>query len=256
MRIGPNELHITDVNAYKVIYSQANPFPKYAAFYDGFNTPHTVFAECDPVLHKERRRLLNPLFSRTGVFKLEPVIQEKMRMVAQKINTLWERGPINTYDAFRLDFSYAHYMGDFIKLIRTSFRLLTTEVVLQFAFGRSGCMIEEDKTGFHSWFLDGFDVASQSLPDLQYNPWLRWLSNLLPESIVYRMSPEISNLLNIAKVCPLGTCKEVCELNSNIGYSSQKTLCVIGRERNLNLITPWSSRNCLPLRMMKRSRRQ
>lgn len=62
-------------------------------------------------------------------------------------------------------------------------------------------MIEEDKNGFHSWFLDGFDAASQSVTDLQYNPWLRRLSNFLPESVLYRMSPDIANLFKIAKIC-------------------------------------------------------
>ena len=101
LRIGPNELHISDVNLYKVIYNQSSPFPKYAPFYDGFNTPHTVFAECDPLLHKERRRMLNPLFSRVGLFKMEPIIQQKIKMLVEKIHFLAGNGPVNVYDAFR-----------------------------------------------------------------------------------------------------------------------------------------------------------
>ncbi|KAJ6119485.1 hypothetical protein N7523_003765 [Penicillium sp. IBT 18751x] len=178
LRIGPNELHISDVNLYKVIYNQSSPFPKYAPFYNGFNTPHTVFAECDPVLHKERRRMLNPLFSRVGLFKLEPIIQEKIKMLVGKIRFLAGNGTVNVYDAFRL---------------------MTTEVILQFAFGRNGGLIDEDKNGFNSWFLKGFDAASKSIPDLQYNPWLRHLTNIIPQAIVYKLSPEIGNLLDIAK---------------------------------------------------------
>lgn len=101
LRIGPNELHISDVNLYKVIYGQSSPFPKYAPFYEGFNTPHTVFAECDPLLHKQRRRMLNPLFSRVGLFKMEPVIQQKIKMLVEKIRLLAGNGPVNVYDAFR-----------------------------------------------------------------------------------------------------------------------------------------------------------
>lgn len=101
LRIGPNELHISDVNLYKVIYNQSSPFPKYAPFYDGFNTPHTVFAEIDPVLHKERRRMLNPLFSRVGLFQLEPIIQQKIKMLVDKIHLLAGNGSVNVYDAFR-----------------------------------------------------------------------------------------------------------------------------------------------------------
>lgn len=53
-------------------------------------------------MHKERRRLLNPLFSRAGVFKLEPVIHEKVGIMLKKINRLKESHSINVYDAFRL----------------------------------------------------------------------------------------------------------------------------------------------------------
>lgn len=77
---------------------------------------------------------------------------------------------------------------------------MTTEVILQFAFGRSGGLIEEDKNGFRSWFLEGFDAASKSIPDLQYKPWLRHLINVIPQALVYKLSPEIGNLLDMAKV--------------------------------------------------------
>lgn len=102
LRIGPNELHISDVQQYKIIYSQSKPFPKHGTFYEAFNTPHTVFTEIDTDMHKERRRLLNPLFSRVGVFKLEPVIHEKVGIMLNKINRLKDSQSINVYDAFRL----------------------------------------------------------------------------------------------------------------------------------------------------------
>lgn len=102
LRIGPNELHISDVEQYRIIYSQSKPFPKYGTFYEAFNTPHTVFTETDRDMHKERRRLLNPLFSRVGVFKLEPVIHEKVGIMLKKIDHLKESQSINVYDAFRL----------------------------------------------------------------------------------------------------------------------------------------------------------
>lgn len=101
MRIGPNQLHISDSSLYKVIYSQVNPFPKEKAFYDVFGTPHTLFAETDPLLHKERRKLLNPLFSKSGVTKLEPLMVEKLEEVKSKIANISKAGPIDVGNAFR-----------------------------------------------------------------------------------------------------------------------------------------------------------
>jgi cytochrome P450 len=101
LRIGPNELHISDVLKYKIIYSQANPFPKWCEFYEAFNSPHTVFTEIDAKMHKERRRLLKPVFPRAGVFKLKPMIHDKAQIMINKIDRLRDSANINIYDAFR-----------------------------------------------------------------------------------------------------------------------------------------------------------
>lgn len=52
-------------------------------------------------MHKERRRLLNPFFSRAGVFKLEPIIHEKAKILMKKIRRLENSHTVNVYDAFR-----------------------------------------------------------------------------------------------------------------------------------------------------------
>ncbi|KAJ0423112.1 cytochrome P450 [Aspergillus carlsbadensis] len=160
LRIPPNELHVTDISLYHVIYSQAAPFAKFKPFYDGFMTPHTVFAEDDPNLHKKRRRMLNPFFSRTGVLKLEPIIMEKAEILSSKIRRLCTTDDINVYDAFR------------------SF---TTEFILEFAFGRPG----------------GLDNAGESFPMMVGKPWVRTIAQRIPRSLVRCLVPELSNFLNI-----------------------------------------------------------
>ena len=45
--------------------------------------------------------MLNPLFSRAGIFKLEGVIHTKAGIMMRKIDRLREKHLINVYDAFR-----------------------------------------------------------------------------------------------------------------------------------------------------------
>ncbi|KAJ5660929.1 cytochrome P450 [Penicillium longicatenatum] len=176
LRIGPNELHITDIELYKVIYNQSKPFLKHAAFYDGFNTPHTVFAELEPHLHKERRRMLNPLFSKVGVYKLEPLICQKIHLLSAKINRLCTTKKIDVYNAVRL---------------------LTTEIITEFAFAKSANLIEEKSDELDSWFLDAFDVGSQSIVDLQYNAVLRQIVKILPTGAVKILNPKLRSILDL-----------------------------------------------------------
>ncbi|KAH0423588.1 cytochrome p450 [Colletotrichum camelliae] len=156
IRIAPNELHITDTNLYKVIYRQSNPFPKNEPFYLAFNAPSpTVFTEMDEAKHKERRRMLNPLFSRAGVLKLES---------------------INFYDAFRL---------------------LTTNIIMEFCFANSRGMLEEQPDSFQSQFLTALSVAASALKTLQQYPLLRIISNAIPVGLVKVVSPELGNLIHL-----------------------------------------------------------
>ncbi|KAI3008181.1 hypothetical protein CBS147346_2752 [Aspergillus niger] len=178
LRIGPNELHITDVSKYKVIYSQSKPFPKHGEFYEAFNTPHTVFTEIDAGMHKERRRLLNPFFSRAGVFKLEPIIHDKVDILINKIRRLENSHNINVYDAFRC---------------------LTTEVIMEFAFARSANMLEESETTFESWFLVAFDAVARSLWKMQEWPIARKALGVMPVNVIGLLDSNIVNVLKMLK---------------------------------------------------------
>lgn len=101
IRVAPNELHINDVSAYKSIYCFKTPYSKYRPFYDGVLTPHTLFAETNNALHHQRRKVLDPVFSKRAVNQLEPVIGDKINTLAKKITSISPRKPINIYNAFR-----------------------------------------------------------------------------------------------------------------------------------------------------------
>jgi cytochrome P450 len=64
-------------------------------------TPHTLFAETDNALHQKRRKTLDPAFSKRAVNQLEPVIGDKINLLAKKIKASEAGEPVNIYNAFR-----------------------------------------------------------------------------------------------------------------------------------------------------------
>ncbi|KAK7697316.1 hypothetical protein SLS64_013664 [Diaporthe eres] len=176
LRIGPNELHISDPEVYKDIYKQVDAFPKYEPFYFSFNAPYTLFSETDAAKHKERRRLLNPMFSRAGILKLEPLIREKLSNLDAKVKRLSSRQDINVYDAFRL---------------------LTTEIIMEFAFSRSAGIIEEHHDDFDSVFTDALAIAPKGVYIMYEKPWLRHLANAIPTGILRFLKPEMSGIMDL-----------------------------------------------------------
>ncbi|KAF5357171.1 hypothetical protein D9756_006863 [Leucocoprinus leucothites] len=83
VRIGPNQLHFNNPQAFNDIYGFGVKTTKYPAFYDCFNERESSFGFADPKLAKKRRDILLPLFSRRSILKLEWVIQNSVdRLVA------------------------------------------------------------------------------------------------------------------------------------------------------------------------------
>ncbi|KAB2572680.1 Cytochrome P450 oxidoreductase [Lasiodiplodia theobromae] len=181
LRTAPNELHITDVAAYKTIYSQTNPFPKEPSFYDCFHTPHTLFAETDPALHRERRKILNPLFSRAGVAKLEPVILEKVQEMGAKLRRLVTTNPSGSID------------------VSNMVRCVTVDVISEFAFGQSAGLLAERPDAFSAAFLDAFDIAAVVPYRLYYSALQRFLSAVVPLAWVGKFDPAAGEMARLLK---------------------------------------------------------
>lgn len=81
------------------------------------------------------------------------------------------------------------------------YRLLTTEIITEFAFAKPANLIEEKPDDLDSWFLDAFDVGSQSVVDTQYSAFLRLLVRILPPGVVRLLNPKLSTMLDLQKVC-------------------------------------------------------
>ncbi|KAK1139153.1 hypothetical protein N8T08_001209, partial [Aspergillus melleus] len=181
LRIAPNELHITDVHQYKVIYGATTPFPKLPSFYNSFHVPHTVFVEVDPTLHKKRRQMLNPLFSRSGVFKLEPIIHEKVKDLLHQIDNLTGERTANLYGAFR------H---------------LTADIIIEFGFGKPPSIPEKNRIGFR--LIDALEGFGQNIWTIQEWPLFNMISGMIPLPIMRHFNDgfgPMARLIKYGEVC-------------------------------------------------------
>ncbi|KAF4309554.1 Pisatin demethylase [Botryosphaeria dothidea] len=180
LRIAPNELHISDVHLYKTIYSQTNPFPKFPSFYSVFNVPHSLFAETEPALHTERRKLLNPLFSRAGVNKLEPVILEKIQKMGAEIRRIVGSAEKGSSAAGRLI-----DVSDMV-------RCVTVDVISEFTFGQTAGLLGEREHEFGAGFLEAFDIAAVVPYQIHYSAVQRWLGRVIPLEWVGIVDPKFA----------------------------------------------------------------
>jgi cytochrome P450 len=168
------------VKLYKTIYCQNTKYLKDPGFYHAFNAYHNVFGLYDPQLHRARRRILNPMFSRGGIFKVEGLIHDKYEIMENKILRLCKKSPtIDVYDAFRA---------------------LTTEIVAQFAFSRSAGLIEESRDDFKSRTVDAIEGTADGLEYMRHFPLLRLLSEIMPRKLVARLGGDVGRFMSVLDV--------------------------------------------------------
>ncbi|RKK96205.1 hypothetical protein BFJ68_g14465 [Fusarium oxysporum] len=201
IRIAPNELHITDVTLYKTIYSQNNPWTKDGNFYAAFGTPHSVFVETDHGLHRERRKLLNPFFSRAGVLNVQGLMSEKATTLGTRLRKLPPGFKVNLYNAFRC---------------------LTVDIISDYASGKCLDQVGTSDDSFFGSYLEAFDAMADLTWDMCYQPFVRTFVTWTPAFIAKRLSKEARafNRLQAANTAALQAYRAKPDVERPVVYSA------------------------------------
>jgi hypothetical protein len=85
IRIGVNDLHISDIAVFKEINKVNTRFTKDAHFYQFISFPGTSIGETDPSRHRIRRKVLTPALSGTRVQELAPLIEAKANRLLERL---------------------------------------------------------------------------------------------------------------------------------------------------------------------------
>ncbi|KAM3426659.1 hypothetical protein NHJ13734_009333 [Beauveria thailandica] len=104
IRIGVNDLHVSDPAVYQDMTRINSGFTKDAFFYQFISLPGTSIGETDPAKHRVRRKVLTPAFSTTRVRELAPIVQDKTEQLLARLASA--NGPVcftNAAKAYTLD---------------------------------------------------------------------------------------------------------------------------------------------------------
>src|SRR2546421_11656539 len=102
-------------------------YPKSTQFYDGFGIGYSTFS-CGPNdVHRVRRGMLDPFFSRRNVLNLEHIVQAKAEKLSHIVSSRFSRN-----EAVDL-----HH----------SFRSISVDVITDYAFGESYDLMDKKDLG-------------------------------------------------------------------------------------------------------------
>ncbi|KAI9928681.1 hypothetical protein ASPWEDRAFT_180261 [Aspergillus wentii DTO 134E9] len=116
VRINPRELHIKDPHFFDRIYtSKRQEKDKYMVRI--FASPLSAAATVDHDLHRMRRELVNPFFSKRSVMALEHLVQDKIEKAASRLEQAHKDGTVVSVDGL--------------------FAALTADVISHYTFGET-----------------------------------------------------------------------------------------------------------------------
>jgi hypothetical protein len=179
IRISPYELHVNDPDFYEVLYSQHSPRNKYYFFTKQFDLPLSGFGTEDHYVHRMRRSVINPFFSRQRMLQLEPVIQTLVQKLCKRI----------------LDFKNA---GNPVPL-SLGFSCLTTDVITEYVITQNYGYLDAPDWLPH-WPKTLKSVAEIGTMAKQV-PGIIPLMKSLPESFVGWVDPGMALFFNFTKGC-------------------------------------------------------
>lgn len=173
VRIGPNEIHLSDPDNYDKLYSVGGRFYKDPVFYEVLNVP-AMFTSISNEEHRRRRAPLNHFFSRRAVLDLEDIVKEKADKLCRRVRESLEAGkPAD---------------------LRSGLRAVSIDVLTEYAF--ADCWNHLDAPDFNEWFSEAVRDTSVVWWMLQQFPILVGPMALMPEKWARKMGPAMDGWMD------------------------------------------------------------
>ncbi|KAK9366241.1 cytochrome P450 [Lipomyces kononenkoae] len=197
VRTGPNELHFSDPAAYNDIYNSAARWDKEESLYRCFGEDRSSFGFLTYIESKQRKDVLQPLFSRRAIVKMQGLIREKIDHLASVLTTRDAAG--KSSDLF------------------FAFRCFTLDTITEFCFAKS--IDAMDAPEFKAPIVQAMEAANPTFILFKHFALFRKLIFSLPPSLAMKLSPETAGLTQLRVI--LGQqVKEVCANQENLAKAS------------------------------------
>ena len=181
VRIRPDVLHLNDPEYLELIYgTPGKRRDKYKIAINGLASPDAGLGTTHHELHRARRSVMNPFFSKQNVRLLEPVLHRSLGKVLKRLAQSAGSG-----QPLRMNLLYS---------------ATTSDIISDYCFGKSFNNL--DKDDLNEPYFSAFHEASRSYHVACFNPWLVPTIRALPQKVVVLFMPEVEVFLNLLKVSP------------------------------------------------------
>lgn len=176
VRITPDELHIKDSSFYDEIYAGGlRVRNKDERFVKMFGTPRALVAIADNAHHCVRRSLLGEFFSKRSIVKMEPIINDAIDKLSQRLCDARKTGVVINMDA--------------------AFAAMTADVITRHGWGQSGNYLEHGS--FNKQWKDAVIGTMGSRVLFRHFPFMLNILTAMPLSLLLWIDLGVADILKI-----------------------------------------------------------
>lgn len=192
VRINPYELHLLDPEFYDKLLSDDRQANKWEWQTKSFGIPQSMLATVDHATHRQRRSVLNQFFSAQRARQLQPVVQERVDCLVERLAQSRD-----TKNIIHLDHAYAALANGKSasnpEHLTTSTYRTAIDVVMEYSFARHESRIEAPEFD-PSWFKMTYEVAIMSPLWRYFHPILVFVMSL-PDWVARLLGPPLDGLV-------------------------------------------------------------
>ncbi|PWY77409.1 cytochrome P450 [Aspergillus heteromorphus CBS 117.55] len=178
IRINPDELHINDPFFYNEIYAApSSRREKYHEFSKGIVLPLSIVTTIDHDLHTLRRKALSNFFSRQSIRRMEPLIQDKVVQLIQKLADAHKEG-------HEADLSLIFYA-------------LTIDTISHYAYGTNYQTL--DKTDYEKQIREALITGTSMFHLMRFLPIDTLWVTKVPQGLLEWISPAAAFVMAFKK---------------------------------------------------------
>lgn len=178
VRTAPNELHFASSKAYFDIYAPTSRWDKEETLYHSMAVDNTSFGFLKYQDAKQRKDVLQPLFSRRAVSSIQSLVQQKLDVFCEALSKHQRDGQTSNM-----------YLG---------LRCLTVDTISAFCFGKSLDALSAPR--FDAPIVKAMDYANPEFLPFKHLPSYRNLIWACPPSIAVRFLPDTSGFAQISNL--------------------------------------------------------
>jgi hypothetical protein len=178
VRVTPDEIHLSDPTNYEIINNVGSKYAKSLPFYDALSVGYSTFSAGPADVHRMRRGMLNPFFSRQMVMKMESLVQMRADKLCQLVRTKFAKNePVDLHHAFRA---------------------ISVDVITDYAFGQSYNLLDTDDLGAELFAM--IQGVGPAMWIFQQWPEMRKFALSLPRSVAKAMSRPLGRVMRMQDV--------------------------------------------------------